>query len=244
MKGYRWLLLCFFVSQLSFAQKNEQPVTYDDTVIEKQTIDETDLETYKSNKDFNYLEVEAEEGFLDKVYRWLRNWLRKFWEAIFGAGTAQGFLYFMFQVLPYILLGFLVFLLVRFFLRVNSNKLIHNAKQNGSILLTEEEEIIKNEDIPALIKEAINQKNYRLAIRYYYLLSLKHLTESDSIAWQPQKTNEDYIKELNKDNLKEGFKNITKIYDYVWYGEFNVDALKFEALKRPFENLNTIITKN
>jgi hypothetical protein len=93
-----------------------------------------------------------------------------------------------------------------------------------------------------LIKEAINQKNYRLAIRYYYLLSLKHLTESDSIAWQPQKTNEDYISEIETDHIKTDFKNITRIYDYVWYGEFNVDVLKFEALKLPFEDLNKTIT--
>ncbi|MFP4846418.1 DUF4129 domain-containing protein [Winogradskyella sp. PE311] len=244
MKLYWYIFLCLFLLQFSVAQQNEQPIKLDDTVIQKQTINEDDLKTYKSNKDFNYLEVEAEEGFLDKVYRWLRNGLRKFWEAIFGAGTAQGFLYFIFRILPYILLGFLIFLLVRFFLKVNSNRLIYNAKQSGSILLTEEEDIIKNEDIPALIKEAINQKNYRLAIRYYYLLSLKHLSESERILWQPQKTNVDYINELNKDNIIDGFKNITKIYDYVWYGEFNVDALKFEALKLPFENLNTIITKS
>lgn len=244
MKEYRWLILYFFVVQICFAQHLEQPVIYDDSVIEEQTITEDDLETYKSDKDFNYLEVEAEESILDKIIRWLRNALRKFWEAIFGAGTAQGFLYFVFQVLPYLLLAFLIFLLVRFFLKVNSNKLIYNDKQNGSVLLTEEEDIIKNEDIPALIKEAINQQNYRLAIRYYYLLSLKHLTESESIDWQPQKTNEDYIKELKKDNLINGFKNITRIYDYVWYGEFNVDALKFENLKQPFENLNTTITKH
>ena len=27
----------------------------------------------------------------------------------------------------------------------------------------------------------------------------------------------------------------------VWYGEFGVDALKFETLKQPFENLNNSI---
>ena len=95
-----------------------------------------------------------------------------------------------------------------------------------------------------MIKEFINQKNYRLAIRYYYLLSLKYLTESDRITWQPQKTNEDYIKEIEKDHLKKDFKNITRIYDYVWYGEFKVDVLKFESLKLLFEDLNKTITEH
>ena len=242
MHIYRVLLFCLCIGQLTFAQQNEQSVILDDTIINTQEISEKDLEAYKADEDFNYIEVEAEESFIDKAIRWLKNILRKFWESIFGVGTATGFLYFIFRILPYILLGFLVFLLIRFFLKVNSNRLIMKSKEQGSIAITEEEQIIKNEDIPALIKEAIKHNNYRLAIRYYYLLSLKYLTENETISWQPQKTNEDYIKEINKTNLKDSFKNITRIYDYVWYGEFGVDALKFEALKQPFENLNKSIT--
>ncbi len=244
MKLHWLLLLCFSFAQFSIAQQNEQPINFDDTTVEKQLITEDDLEAYKADDDFNYTEIAAEESFLDKAYRWLQNILRKFWESIFGVGTATGFLYFIFRVLPYILLGFLLFLLIRFFLKVNSKNLINKAKEKGSILFTEEEQIIKNEDIPALIQDAVNQKNYRLAIRYYYLLSLKNLTLNENILWQPQKTNEDYIKEIETDHLKVDFKNITKIYDYVWYGEFNVDAVKYEALRHPFENLNKTITNH
>lgn len=242
MLVYRLLFVCWCFGQFGVAQHNGHSVKYDDTKIEQQTISENDLERYKSDDDFNYIETVAEESFLDKAYRWLQNLLRKFWEAIFGVGTAKGFLFFMLRVLPYILLGVLVFLLIRFFLKVNSNNLITKAKKEGSIAFTEEEQIIKNEDIPALINEAIAQNNYRLAIRYYYLLSLKLLTESQTIAWQPQKTNEDYINEIEKTQIKSDFKNITRIYDYVWYGEFAVDAPRFETLKLPFENLNQIIT--
>jgi len=243
MLVYKWLFFCFCFGQFSIAQQNEHSIKFDDTIVKKQIITDKDLETYKADKDFNYIEIEAEESFITKAKRWFKNFLIKFWEAIFGVGTATGFLYFIFNILPYILLGVLVFLLIRFFLKVNSNNLITKAKQEGTISFTEEEQIIKNEDIPALINDAINQKNYRLAIRYYYLLSLKYLTESDSISWQPQKTNEDYIKEIDENHLKLDFKNITKIYDYVWYGEFNVDAIKFETLKLPFENINKSITK-
>ncbi|WP_411894429.1 DUF4129 domain-containing protein [Winogradskyella sp. A2] len=243
MQLFRYLLCFICLVQFSVAQQNEQSVIFDESTIEKKEISEKDLETYKADEDFNYVEFEAEETFLDRAYRWLQNILRKFWEAIFGVGTASGFLYFIFRILPYILLGFLIFLLIRFFLKVNSNRLVMNVKAQGNITITEEEQIIKNEDIPALIKEAINHKNYRLAIRYYYLLSLKYLTDNDNIDWQPQKTNEDYIKEINAISLKDSFINITRIYDYVWYGEFGVDALKFEALRQPFENLNTRITK-
>ena len=158
MKLLRLLFLCFCIGQFSIAQQNEQPVKLDDTRLKKQTITEEDLKSYKADKDFNYVEVEVEENFLDKAFRWLQNILTKFWEAIFGTGTATGFLWFIFRVLPYLLLGFLIFLLIRFFLKVNANNLKTKAKEEASVLFTEEEQIIKNEDIPALIKEAINQK--------------------------------------------------------------------------------------
>lgn len=240
----RYVLVIVFgilFNLLSYAQQEKQPTFYDNSTIEKQTITEQDLESYKADEDFDYTETKKEDNFLDKAIRWLQDILTVFWEAIFGVGTATGFLYFVFRILPYILLGLLIFLLVRFFLKVNSNNLIGKAQKEAEVNFTEEEQIIKNEDINALIQEAINQKNYRLAIRYYYLLSLKHLTEADTIDWQPQKTNEDYINEISEQHLKFDFENITKIYDFVWYGEFNVDALRFENLKLPFQSLNKAI---
>ncbi|MCB0400209.1 MAG: DUF4129 domain-containing protein, partial [Winogradskyella sp.] len=73
--------------------QQDTPVILDDSPINKQTITEEDLESYKADDDFNYIEVEPEESILDKIYRWFQNLLRKFWEAIFGVGTASGFLF-------------------------------------------------------------------------------------------------------------------------------------------------------
>lgn len=237
------ILFCLCFSFLALAQETKNPEYYDDSILKKETISEDDLKTYKSDKNFNYIEVKHEDNFFDKAMRWLKNILRKFWEAIFGVGSAEGFIYFMFRIFPYLVLGFLIFMLVRFFLKVNSNKLILKDREKGQINYSEEEQIIKNENISELIADAVKQKNYRLAIRYYYLLALKNLTESNNIEWKPQKTNEDYIKELHTSNFKFDFENITKIYDYVWYGEFNVDAFKFESLKLPFESLNKTIKR-
>ena len=49
------------------------------------------------------------------------------------------------------------------------------------------------------------------------------------------------FKEISKDSLSADFKNVTKIYDYVWYGEFGIDQLKFEKLKSTFETVNKSI---
>ncbi|WAC03227.1 DUF4129 domain-containing protein [Lacinutrix neustonica] len=155
--------------------------------------------------------------------------------------SAGGVLWFILRILPYILLAGLVFLLIRFFLKVNAKHFISGKTKKGTMAFTDEEQIIKNEDITILISEAVKQNNYRLAIRYYYLWSLKTLTEAHIIDWQPQKTNEDYKKEIVSNTMLSQFEKITRIYDYIWYGEFEIDAPKFEHLKLEFITLNNQI---
>lgn len=246
------VLLCFifFLGCVTHnsAQNTHAPINFDDTDLDVKEISTDDLEDYKNDDAFNYTEVEPEDNFLVRAYNtfvdWISNIIREIVEAIFGVGEAQGLLFFIFKVLPYLILGALVFLLIRFFLKVNSRTLVSGQKAAPGFQFTEEEQIIKNEDINALISNAISQKNYRLAIRYYYLLSLKYLTEKKVITWQQEKTNEDYISEIQSDTLKNSFKDITRIYDYVWYGEFNIDQLRFENLKLAFESLNNSIKKS
>jgi len=222
----------------------EDDVIIDDSQIETHEINEEHLETYKADKDFIYVEIVEEESFFDKALRWIKNLIRDFFEWAFGVDAATGILKFIFNVLPYLILAFLIFLLIKFFVNVNSNAIASGQLSKASVTFTEDEQIIKNEDINALINDAIKQKNYRLAIRYYYLLSLKYLSEKQLIDWLPQKTNEDYIAEIQKNTLQTDFKDATRIYDYVWYGEFAIDELKFNSLKSSFETLNNSIKTN
>jgi len=244
------LKLTFFIllySGLCYAQQDSLVVTYDDSKLEAKEISEDDLKNYKQDDAFNYVEDVPKDNFIVRAFNAFKNWLgniiRKIVEAIFGVGKANGLLYFIFNILPYLILAALIFLLIRFFLKVSSKTMITGQQKGAGFQFTEEEHIIKNEDINALIATAIEQKNYRLAIRYYYLMSLKYLTETRMVTWQQEKTNEDYITEIENASVKADFKAITRIYDYVWYGEFNIDELKFQYLKVPFETLNSTLNK-
>ena len=241
MRCIKIILFLLFTTSWAFSQQDSLIVQYDDSKLDVQQITKDDLKKYKDDNDFNYSEVVEEASFLNKIVLWFRNMVKKIFEWLFGVGNATGLLKFILTVLPYLILLFLVFLLLRFFLKVDSKAIITGQQNPATVAFTEEEHIMKNEDINALISEAIKQRNYRLAIRYYYLLSLKKLSQSHIISWEQQKTNEDYISEIQALNLKSDFTNITRIYDYVWYGEFAIDALKFETLKSQFESLNNTI---
>jgi len=241
MQCIKITLFFILTASWAFSQQDSLTVEYDDSKLEVQQITKDDLKKYKDDKNFNYSEVAQEDSFLNKIALWFRNMVKKIFEWLFGVGNATGILKFIFNILPYLILIFLVYLLIRFFLKVDSRKLLTGQQNAAKITFTEEEHILKNEDINVLIKNAIKQQNYRLAIRYYYLLALKKLSQNHIISWEQQKTNEDYISEIDAIKLKTDFTNITRIYDYVWYGEFDIDVLKFEALKLQFESLNNTL---
>lgn len=244
MHALKVFFILVLLSTLSFAQQDSLTVKFDDTPLHVQQITEDDLETYKNDDAFNYIETVANDSIFQNIKRWLKNILQSIFEAIFGVGNVSGILYFIFNIVPYIILAILVFFLVKFFLKVNSRSIISGKQKLATVKFTEDEHIIKNEDINALISDAVAQQNFRLAIRYYYLLSLKSLTDKELILWQQQKTNTDYISEIETATLKTNFKAITKIYDYVWYGEFEIDEIKFESLKAAFHKLDKTILKS
>jgi len=234
------LLFCFFLfSSILYAQKDLAPNSEEKQSYHKQqVITKDNLEKYLEDDAFNYEVKTNEDSLYAKLKLWFYNLLNKLSVWLFGVGVAGGILATILSTIPFVLLAILIFLLIRFFLKVNSKNIIYGEQNKPIIAFTDEEQIIKNEDINALIAEAVKQNNFRLAIRYYYLLALKKLAEKDIIVWEQQKTNDDYKKEIKPKTMQSQFGKITRIYDYVWYGEFDIDAPKFENLKRDFINLN------
>jgi len=80
-----------------------------------------------------------------------------------------------------------------------------------------------------------------LAIRFYYLNIIKQLEDNELIIWEQQKTNEDYIQEISKENIKASFKDLTRLYDFVWYGNFEIDESKFVKVAANFEATTNLI---
>lgn len=244
MKSVIFLFFVLLSCNLTFAQQDSLVVHYDESKLQIQEITEEDLSDYKNNDDFIYVETTKDDSIINKIRQWLTNIFFRIFEAIFGIRPAKGILGFIFNVLPYIVLGILVFLLIKFFLKVNSKNIVLGKQKKPTVAFSDDEHIIKNEDIKALINKAIDNGNYRLAVRYSYLLVLKELTEKEIIKWELQKTNEDYIKEIKNQELQSRFTNITRIYDYVWYGEFTIDALKFKLLKPVFDTITNSTLKH
>ncbi|SFN74526.1 hypothetical protein SAMN04487989_103156 [Bizionia echini] len=190
-------------------------------------------ERYTGN-DFNYnINDTGGVNLLQQLLRKFFNWLGN----LFGIDID----FIDYETLEYIVYGLLatgaLYLLIKFLLQSPMSSVFKTEEKTienfGYI-----EEDIQQVNFENLIKVALKEKNYRLATRYLYLKSLKNLTNKNIIDWHYDKTNSDYLNEISDDSIKQLFKRISYIYDYVWYGEFAIDENAFNKNQDDFLTLN------
>jgi len=141
--------ILFFILFLSFsvgvfAQADSLTVKKDKSSIVQKKFDAKALEKYKSDKDFDYSENEVAKDptLIERVFNWLSRQLLRFLEWIFGVKYAKGIFGTILQAIPYIIVGILLFLLIKFFLKVNSNSIVSNASNKPIVSITEDEALI------------------------------------------------------------------------------------------------------
>ena len=94
---------------------------------------------------------------------------------------------------------------------------------------------LQHVDFEKLIASTLKSGNQRLAIRYYYLWLLKKMSEKHIIEWNPEKTNSDYLYEIQIQSLKNEFSYLSYLYNYIWYGEFEITEASFDTIKKTFD---------
>ncbi len=98
-------------------------------------------------------------------------------------------------------------------------------------------ENIENADIHALIKSAEEEGNFRLAIRYYYLLVLKTLSLKNHIKFEDDKTNAEYLNEIEGKPFSKTFQYVSYLYSYIWYGKFAISNTQYQKARTNFATL-------
>ena len=132
-------------------------------------------------------------------------------------------------------IGLFAYLVYRLFLS-NSSFLSRSRKNLSSDIAVVEEEYTNDPD--SLLRTAIRNGNYRLAVRYLYLQSLQRLSEKKLIEINANKTNYEYVMEVRKHKFANEFASLTLQYEYVWYGEYPVNERLFEQIQSSFTQFN------
>ena len=190
-------------------------------------------EKYK-NKEFQYKTVEETKN----QTAWSRFWrsVIRFLARIFdfsGTGKAvSGFGIFM-KIVAFAVIGFIIYAIVKIIINKEGTWIF--GKNKKKITVSERvAENIHTIDFNAIVKQSKQDKDYRLTIRYYYLWLLKSLSDKEIIEWDIEKTNSDYLYEIKAPILKENFKYLSYIYDYSWYGEFDLTEKDFAKAETAF----------
>jgi hypothetical protein len=108
--------------------------------------------------------------------------------------------------------------------------------------LIEQEEDINQLNFDELISSAMDKKQFKLAIRYLFLKSLKLLSERDLIRLKDNKTNYEYLREIKNSDIAEAFRDATFRFEWIWYGDFPIDDELMKNSHSDFNNLFRLIS--
>jgi large-conductance mechanosensitive channel len=225
--------LLFFFIWFTNAQENQDAnnngfkkkldtITYQKTTeISKERSFSTNLKEKYSGKDFQYKE----------------NKVKKKKTTSSNNGFLSLLVFFMSSIFPFLLGGFIVFVIIKIILGSDFRLRTSNSKSNKhSKKLIYEEEDIHEINLETLLQQAIDDKNFRLAIRYYYLSTLKSLSKSKVIDYHKDKTNSEYLFEIEDVALRSQFSYLSYVYSYVWYGEFSLDETNFKVAENKYQS--------
>ncbi len=226
------------------------PVFTGDLILRAQTAEtelkplnfsEETLNEFKENPDFDYSEAAANDNWWTQFKRYVRLQWQRFMEWLFGDYEAPLLLAIFLEILPYLILGFLLLFIFYLFSKLNAGNHIFGTPAQGELHFEGEEKIVRSRDIPKLIEKAVSSGKYRLAVRYHFLYLLQQMSRQEIVSYDSAKTDEEYLQEIKDPSLKTHFKKVNRIYDFIWYGNFETGAEDYVKIKKEFEKAEILI---
>ena len=192
-------------------------------------------EKYTDN-DFNYIEkTKIDTSAWDRFWSAVGQFLRDLFDFGNGAKALSGIEIAM-KIIAFLVIIFVIYLIVKVIINNEGGWIFgKSAKKIKVSEITEED--IHSMDFSSAITKAKNEKNLRLANRYYYLWLLKSFSDKEIIEWDIEKTNADYLNEISNLELKNEFQFLSYVYEHSWYGEFELSKTDFERTETTFQKL-------
>jgi Domain of unknown function (DUF4129) len=188
------------------------------------------IEQYQNQEAFQYEEAKIVSNQEKSLWERFVLAIQSFFKSLIGENATDT----LNRVLPYIL-GFigLIYILYAWGKSQQMGILMADNAQ-GSLDFVHITQM-QPPDFDAKIAAAIQQQQYKEALRWLYLRSLQRLAAKNLIQWKRDKTNRDYLKELEQTPLYPDFKHLTYYFDYAHYGNMPVTAADFAVIQQAFD---------
>ena len=173
------------------------------------------MSAYAGSRDFGYMEMT-----IKPISFWDR--LLDIFEKLFNQLIRDPIRSDLFWgIISLIILGLGVF----YILRMKFKSALVSSSQNMNSMLVESEG--QQVDFDQLMGNALERKDYRMAIRYLYLKALNTLSDEGVIHFKEWKTSYEYQSEL-PDSARENYSKLALLFEYSWYGDFGVQRTDFD----------------
>lgn len=220
--------------KISTVKYTEKDIKVDSDSIEAKTFSKNYQKKYKSS-DFIYEYKTPEKSLWQRFKDWLASILRN----LFSFSTTESSLNFVtifIRIIAALVIILVIYLIVKAVINKEGQWIFGKNSSKRTVYYSDIEKNIHLLDFEKLIKESLEAGEKRAAVRYYYLWLLKIMAQNNYIQWDIEKTNSDYLYEIQNPKLKEEFTYLSYLYNYIWYGEFEIDETTFSKAQNRFKN--------
>lgn len=197
------------------------------------------VESLKADRDFSYLYAPARD---DSWWSHFWIWLGQQLSQVLSEGEGLDFWgFFLTRIIPWTIVLTAIVLVTMKLLGVDADSFLRKKSVSPAVVFSETRGDIPQEDFDQRLEEALGKRNFRQAIRLYYLEILRQLSGARLIEWHPDKTNRHYLREIGDGEIQERFGRLTRTFEYIWYGEASPGQQDFEAVRAEFAALKGTI---
>ena len=192
------------------------------------------VDSYRSQKVFNYTLPPLETNFLQQLWAFL---LKKY-RILADISDAMPLIY------KILMGGMILFFLFVIITKTRLYKIFYSDNEIESPEFNFSNTVDQSIDFDDAIRLQMELRQYRLAIRLLYLKVINELRIKEIIHYSKEKTNIDYLRDLTNEDLKSRFYAITTIYNHVWYGDIEIDEDQYERFEKSFQSFYTTVDVN
>ncbi|MFD2533145.1 DUF4129 domain-containing protein [Gracilimonas halophila] len=219
------LLFGLLSPYMGIAQNTTQPqIPADSSIVDTRTIDTETLSELTEESVFEYNEVaQNPDSLMSRIYGWLMQIIQYIMD---NRWTSVIIKFIFFGIFAIVLVA-----LINQILGGNLSTAFSTKKNSDKLSLNIEQSELDETDYDEMLDSALAENRYRDAVRILYLKALQQLNEAELIVWKADKTNHDYLLELNDHPSKTSFSRLTSYYEYVEYGDFQIEENGFSSIQ-------------
>jgi hypothetical protein len=223
---FGWFLWAFLSAVALGAQPSVESIPWDDHgQIQYREAPSERIEAFKNNPDYRYDKDGERPGWFSRLLDMLLNLLFQ---------QVENNHWFRYVLLGLLILAFTFFILRLLNVPIVSFISFSRSERSAEMFDGMPADLSSDTVLEDLLTLYRNNGAYREAVRILYLIYLKRLDRKGIIRLREFKTNREYAREIRDALMRDKFSSLVKMYDYVWFGQFNPKEEQYKKIEMAF----------